>query len=289
MKVSELFEVIAKGAVSLRGKTHKGCGGKFEETSQLDDMDGVLHCTKCKKEVQSRVQPAELKKLTEGFEAELADAVKLNWLSWSVSDIVKLLKKQIKVGKWPELKGKSDDELHDYVDSAKDNARNQVDEDRAAKGMWVIKNKDGVEKRFKDDESPEAKAWKESSKKRAPAEKGEKAEKAEKYSQEWWHYKEFADVTPLPWTRLRDADISDEIDKIVKDQFGNITTDYTFGKMSELKRDGVDCAAMVVRVMYEVTPEDDLGVEETVQDSQSILVARNPKNPKKIDFVKFVG
>jgi hypothetical protein len=28
------------------------CGGRYEETSQFDDVDGVLHCTKCGKEVR---------------------------------------------------------------------------------------------------------------------------------------------------------------------------------------------------------------------------------------------
>jgi hypothetical protein len=366
MKVSELFEVIAKGAVSLRGKTHKGCGGKFDETTQMDDMDGVLHCTKCKKEVQSRVQPAELKKLTEGyaiklkngelykterptlgpvkggnsqvvvfknaeaaddflvvqssrsgaharkfedaeikrynkpkaikegFEAELADAVKLNWLSWPVSKIVALVKKQIGTGKWPELKGKSDDELHDYVDNAKDDARNQVDEAVAGKGHWVIKNKDGVEKRFKDDESPAAKAWKDSAaKKRAPA------VKAEKYSQEWWEAKEdkaerYGDVL-TPWSRIElgvgGGDLSnDEVEAVGKDQgFGTIDDFHKLGT-GETKVDGVHCATIRIRVVAVYTKEDDLGIEgdEPVSDSYNVMLRRDTQNPKKFVFMRYL-
>ncbi len=43
--------------IHLKDKTHKGCGGIFQETSIHDDWDGVLHCTKCNKEVWSR-QPS---------------------------------------------------------------------------------------------------------------------------------------------------------------------------------------------------------------------------------------
>ena len=63
MKVQELFEENSK---DLNGKTHKGCGGKFQETSIRDDWDGVLHCTKCKMEVDRYVSPTKQQKLTEG-------------------------------------------------------------------------------------------------------------------------------------------------------------------------------------------------------------------------------
>jgi hypothetical protein len=289
MKVSELFEVIAKGAVSLRGKTHKGCGGKFDETTQMDDMDGVLHCTKCKKEVQTRVQPAELKKLTEGFEAELTDAIKLNWMTWSISDIVKLLKKQIAVGKWPELKGKSDDLLHDYVDMAKDDARNQVDEARSPKGMWVIKNKDGVEKRFKDDESPEAKAWKSSNTAKRPS-----AVPKEKFSKEWWEYQEdnktFEKI--MPWTKIDKYDLDSASLKDAFESAGwkekNVDDWSVIGRGTEINIKGVPCAAVEIRVVYVFTKDDDMGIEgdEPVSDSGTFFAARSPKDPKKYIFAR---
>lgn len=100
-------------SVDLRGKTHKGCGGKFDETSQMDDMDGVLHCKKCEKKVDRYVSPESLKKLSEG--------------------------------------------------------------------MFVVKNQDGVEKRFKDSNSPEANAWKSTSKKPST--------KIVPYSDDYWQDK----------------------------------------------------------------------------------------------------
>lgn len=30
----------------------KGCSGVYKETTLLDDRDGVLHCTKCNKEIK---------------------------------------------------------------------------------------------------------------------------------------------------------------------------------------------------------------------------------------------
>ncbi len=148
-------------------------------------------------------------------------------------------------------------------------------------GMWIIKNKDGKERRFKDDESPEAIAWKNSS---SP----KKAPKVALYSKEYWEAKEDAGADLLPWTKIRDDyAATDKIEQIVKDQFGDITYDWTIGKMSEKLRDGVPCATADIRVMYEIKPEDDLGVDEPTSDAQGIIVGRNPKNPKKIDFLGF--
>lgn len=43
-----------KKVTDMTGKKckKKGCGGKYKETSQMDDMDGVLHCSKCNDRVQ---------------------------------------------------------------------------------------------------------------------------------------------------------------------------------------------------------------------------------------------
>ncbi len=146
-------------------------------------------------------------------------------------------------------------------------------------GAYVVKNKDGAEKRFKDADSAEAKAWKESSSKKA---------KPEKYSQEYWDAQADKMVRPLPWTKLTtDYDVTNEITNIVKDQFGDIEFDWTFGQAGAKIRDGVECATVKVRVMYEIRPEHDLGVSKPTSDSQVITVGRNPKNPKKIDFLGY--
>ena len=143
-------------------------------------------------------------------------------------------------------------------------------------GMFVVKNLDGVEKRFKDDTSPEAKAWAKT--------KSEKTKSSIKFSDAWWEEQDL-DVTPK--TQIVDA--SDEIDSIVKDHFGgkHITTDWTLGSKGTIEVEGTTCATRVIRVMYEHKPESDLGHDEPVSDSQNIVVRRDRKNPNKIVFVKY--
>lgn len=154
--------------------------------------------------------------------------------------------------------------------------------DEGSKGWWVLKNKDGKEKRFKNDQSPEAIAWKNSSTPKKTT------VKLAAYSQAYWEKKEMEGAERLPWTKFRDDDLAyDEIEKIVKDHFGNIKYDWTFEQSGEKVRDGVHCAAQVIRVMFEVGPEDDMGLDHHVQDAQNIIVARNPKNPRKIDFLTY--
>lgn len=151
-------------------------------------------------------------------------------------------------------------------------------------GSYVVKNKDGKEKRFKDANSLPAREWKDSSSpKNAP--------KSAIYSDQYWDDKEYkADdysfITPSKKIGDGPKD-SDEIDKIVKDHYGTIKTDWTFGRAGETKTQGTSCATREVRVMFEVTPEDDMGVDETVQDAQTIVVVRDRQTPKKIKFLKF--
>lgn len=151
-----------------------------------------------------------------------------------------------------------------------------------SEGVFVVKNRDGVEKRFKNADSPEAKAWKDS-------EKPAKA-KVAKYSNDWWHDQlDKADDHNfvVPWDKLADRD-SDAIDKVVNDQFNVDKIDWTLLKAGDIVRDGTNCATRVVRVSYEYGPGDDMGVDEPTSDSQLILVARNPKSPERIDFVRFM-
>ena len=47
------YTLESSGTVDMKGKKCTTCKkGTYEETSQHDDMDGVLHCTKCRKEVK---------------------------------------------------------------------------------------------------------------------------------------------------------------------------------------------------------------------------------------------
>ena len=154
------------------------------------------------------------------------------------------------------------------------------------KEAWkvVIKNKDGKEKRFPSgkENSPEAIAWKNSSSKKSTV-------KLAAYSDAYWEKKEMESDDPsfkAPWDPIGPDD-TDEIAKIVKDHFSMETVDWEMLKKGETKRDGTSCATRVIRVMYEIGPEDDMGVDHRVQDAQNIIVARNPKKPKQIDFLAY--
>jgi hypothetical protein len=163
------------------------------------------------------------------------------------------------------------------------NGSDMVEVFEAAKGMWVIKNKDGKEKRFKNDQSPEAIAWKNSS---IPK---KTTVKLAAYSDAYWADKEDKSDDynfTVPSTPI-DFQDSDNIGKIVKDHFNFKNTDWEMMKKGSRKIDGTTCATRVIRVMYEVTPEDDMGVDKTVQDSEYIVVGRNPKKPKDIMFVNY--
>jgi hypothetical protein len=299
MKVSELFEDWGSSDWYGPMKEMKellAAGHSFNEAARdvaysiheylgYDDFeDTVASVKRTFKARNPSVKVEDDENINEGL-STLENAIKLNWMSWSVDRIVRRLKLNIKDGdkEWQFLKGMSDQDLIDLVDNAKDDARNQVDEQIAGKGMWVIKNKDGKERRFKDDESPAAKAWKDSSSPKKP-------EKVPQYSDAYWERKEEQDPDiVLPWSPIRGDDAAyDQIDAIVKDEFNMKTVDWTFsGKNGEQKRDGTSCAVQAVRVSYEVTPEDDLGVEHITSDSQTIYIARNPKKPSKIEFLKY--
>ena len=154
-------------------------------------------------------------------------------------------------------------------------------------GMYVVKSKDGIEKRFKDADSVDAKAWKEKTAKKTNV-------KLAVYSDAYWEKKELdadgadnRDFT-TPWTKIGEqGDDSDQIERIVKDHHGAGKTDWTFGKSNEMKRDGTSCATRVVRIMFEYGPDDDMGVDEPTSDTQSIVVARNPKKPNQLDFINY--
>ena len=52
-KKDEKVKEAAGKQVDMKGKKCTACKkGTYQETSQMDDTDGVLHCTKCKKEVK---------------------------------------------------------------------------------------------------------------------------------------------------------------------------------------------------------------------------------------------
>lgn len=152
-------------------------------------------------------------------------------------------------------------------------------------GMFVVKSKDGVEKRFKNADSAEAKAWKDSTSKKSTP-------KVAAYSDMYWEKKKDASndrgfVTP--WSIINgDTNAYDEIQRIVESQHGSGQTDWTIVREGGMKRDGTSCATAEVRVQFEYGPDDDMGVDEPTSDTQAILVARNPQKPKQIDFIKYI-
>lgn len=152
-----------------------------------------------------------------------------------------------------------------------------VQELQVNEGVFIVKNKDGKEKRFKDLNSAEAKAWKSST-----TAKKIKKPTAEKYSQEWWEDKEF-DVEVVPWTRIdMDEILSKTIEKTVKDLWGASSYDILGpGKAQTKIVDGVNCASLVIRVMVLHSKDDDLGLDDDVEETYKITFTRNPKSPKK--------
>lgn len=142
-------------------------------------------------------------------------------------------------------------------------------------GMFVVKNLDGKEKRFKDTKSAEAKAWAKTSSAKKPVSK--------KYSYEWW---DESDAETLPWSPFRQDKDAGSVADIVAKQF-NSRADWTLGSVYAKQIDDVLVTAMKIRVSYEYSPEDDMGLDADTGDSQVIGVRRDEKNPEKWHFDKF--
>ena len=94
-------------------------------------------------------------------------------------------------------------------------------------GMHVVKSKDGIEKRFKDVNSVEAKSWKENTAKKMSV-------KLAVYSDSYWEKKESnSDDSNFltPWEKIgQQGDDSDQIERLVKDQHSAGKIDWTLGK-----------------------------------------------------------
>ena len=69
IQFAELLGETTSKQVDMKGKKCTTCKkGTYEETSQHDDMDGVLHCTKCQKEVKRhRAADSKKKNVSEGI------------------------------------------------------------------------------------------------------------------------------------------------------------------------------------------------------------------------------
>lgn len=152
-------------------------------------------------------------------------------------------------------------------------------------GMWVVKSKDGIEKRFKDADSSEAKAWKTSEQKKPSK------VKLAAGSQAYWETKDDGDRI-VPWTKISTEEISDQFDGIARQQGMGRIEDWTAQGKSEMKVDDVDTATIKVRMMFSFGKEDDLGLDvkgdERVSDSQNIRLRRDTKDPKKLVFAGYI-
>jgi hypothetical protein len=144
-------------------------------------------------------------------------------------------------------------------------------------GAFVVKSKDGVEKRFKKHDSPDALAWKETTAKKV---------KAVAYSQEWWEDKEYDDEdTIVPWTKIQTDEVSALVEKEVKEAFGSTEYDISsVGKAGETKVNGVDCATLIIRVMVMHDKDSDLGNDEDVEETHKFKVTRDYKKPTKFSI-----
>ncbi len=141
-----------------------------------------------------------------------------------------------------------------------------------AEGVFIVKNKDGKEKRFKDANSAEAVAWKDSSSK--------KSTKAAKYSQEWWNEQ---DVDLRPDDKIT-MDDDGQVDRILRAEMHRAADDWTFGKHYTKNVNGVTVAGRIVRAGWMITKDDDLGIEDEVEHYENLGIVRDVKNPKKFVF-----
>jgi len=151
-------------------------------------------------------------------------------------------------------------------------------------GSYIVKNKDGKEKRFKDSASIAASEWTNSS---SPTKKP----KAIKYSQDWWDDR---NDEVLPNSPIDKYDLDDKLADIFKNaiKFDHKNIDH-WTSSGRLKKeiDGVQCLGTVVRVMYSFGADDDMGLDvkgdERLEDSVAFSVFRSPKNPSKFIFGEY--
>lgn len=136
-------------------------------------------------------------------------------------------------------------------------------------GIFVVKNKDGKGKRFKDANSAEARAWRDSSSK-----------KTVKYSQEWWDNQD-VDVRPDDKITMDD---DGQVQRILRSEIHRAPDDWTFGKHYAKNVDGVNVAGRVVRAGWMITKDDDLGGKDDVEHYDNFGIVRDVKNPKKFVF-----
>ena len=161
---------------------------------------------------------------------------------------------------------------------------------------WVIKNKDGKEKRFKNANSPEALTWKNSS-----SPKKEK-KTLEKYSDAWWDEKNWTGDYEgvMPDKKITDLDLSaGKLAAALKGEMTSEINDYHVMSGGTMKIGNTTVATARVRVTYEFDMKDMGYDDETIANSGNedgrglesvyVKVRRDPKKPENIVFVGYSG
>ena len=161
---------------------------------------------------------------------------------------------------------------------------------KLSEGTFVIKSKDGVEKRFKNADSTEALDWKETVAKK-------KAAPVEKYTNEWWYKRQMASddfrgvIIPAAKIDLGVSNGDLKIEDLEKmgEQLGFANVDdYHLVRHGYMNVDGYrGVATATIRVVAVYEPEDDIGVDETTSETYTVIVRRDVKDPKKFVFVRF--
>ncbi len=145
-------------------------------------------------------------------------------------------------------------------------------------GVFVVKSKDGVERRFKDADSVEAKAWQSSTQLKT---------KFPKYGKIYWERQ--ADNPDynglLPWDKIQSHEVEDQLEKIIRQgSFGRVE-DYHVVRQGTMNVEGLNLATVTVRIMQSFDKEE--AADEGVLDTQNIRLRRDNKRPEKLVFATF--
>jgi hypothetical protein len=122
-----------------------------------------------------------------------------------------------------------------------------------------------------------------------PKEKAERAEerKAERLNEKRRENIGFANsdryYTELSRNAAKEAET---VTKLVKAEIGGSLSKYDITDIfrKTFVIDGVKVAGLEIRVLYEITEDDDLGLEAGTSDALYYEIYRNPANPAKIEI-----
>lgn len=132
---------------------------------------------------------------------------------------------------------------------------------------------------YKEREAEEIRAYKKS-----PEYKADRAEerKAEKRLENIGFANDDRYYTELSRNATKEAET---VSKLVKAEIDYLSRfDIADIYRKTVKIDGKKVAALTVRVIYEVTEDDDLGLEVGANDAVYFTVYRNPENPAKLEI-----